>query len=401
MHIAINGWFAGQPHVGSGRYLLQLLPALLRADPSLRLSLILPPRLPPPPDLPAEIEILTARGPGGALGKVYFEQRSFPALVACCDADLAHVPYWGPPLRCPVPLVCTVHDVLALVLPRYRRALRQRLYVALVSTAARGADLLLTDSAAAAADIQEQLAIPAARIRAIPIAADRRFHPRAADGEGAALRRRYDLPPDRFILYLGGYAYHKQVRLLLEAYSYVARALDDEAPLVLAGRQPAYGREGTARASYGRKGTARAAWRNRDIPDLPTIAADLGIDEQVHWLGPIAEEDLPALYRQATVFAFPSMYEGFGLMLLEAMQCGTPVVANNLAVFRELAGDAAFLTDNARQMGGALLAILNQRPLRESLSNRGLARATHFSWRNAARETIAAYHDARAGATPP
>ena len=376
MHIAINGWFAGQPHVGSGRYLLQLLPALRRAEPNLRLSLILPPRLPPPPDLSAEIEILAARGPGGALGKVYFEQRSYPALVARCGADLAHVPYWAPPLRCPVPLVCTVHDVLALVLPRYRRTLRQRLYVALVSAAARGADLLLTDSAAAAADIQEQLAIPAARVRAIPIAADRRFHPRAAAGEGAALRERYDLPPDRFILYLGGYAYHKQVHLLLEAYSYVARALDDEVPLVLAGR-------------------------NRDIPDLPAIAEELGIAEQVRWLGHITEEDLPALYRQATVFAFPSMYEGFGLMLLEAMQCGTPVVANNLAVFRELAGDAAFLTDNARQMGGALLAILNQHPLRESLSNRGLARATHFSWRNAARQTLAAYRDALAGAAPP
>ena len=166
------------------------------------------------------------------------------------------------------------------------------------------------------------------------------------------------------------------MHLLLEAYSYVARALDDEVPLVLAGR-------------------------NRDIPDLPAIAEELGITEQVCWLGHITEEDLPALYRQATVFAFPSMYEGFGLMLLEAMQCGTPVVANNLAVFRELAGDAAFLTDNARQMGGALLAILNQHPLRESLSNRGLARATHFSWRNAARQTLAAYRDALAGAAPP
>lgn len=380
MHIALNGWFAAQPQVGSGRYLLQLLPALLRAEPSLRLTLILPPRLAPPADLPTEIDVITATGPGGALGKVYFEQRSFPALVARCGAELAHVPYWGPPLRCPVPLVCTVHDVLALVLPQYRRSLRQRLYVALVSAAARGADLLLTDSAAAAADIREQLAIPAAHLRAIPIAADRRFHPRAAAGEGETLRGRYDLPPDRFILYLGGYAYHKQVRLLLEAYSYVARALDDEVPLVLAGQGP-------------------PARRSGDPSNLHTLAAELGIAEQLHWPGPIAEADLPALYRQAAVFAFPSMYEGFGLMLLEAMQSGTPVVANNIAVFRELADDAAFLTDSARAMGGALLAILNQPPLRDSMSNRGLARATHFSWRNAARQTLAAYRDVLAGAT--
>ena len=94
------------------------------------------------------------------------------------------------------------------------------------------------------------------------------------------------------------------------------------------------------------------------------------------------------------------MYEGFGLMLLEAMQCGTPVVANNIAVFRELADDAAFLTDNAREMGGAMLAILNQPPLRDSLRNRGLARATHFSWRTTARKTLAAYREAHQATDP-
>ena len=79
----------------------------------------------------------------------------------------------------------------------------------------------------------------------------------------------------------------------------------------------------------------------------------------------------------------------------------TPVVANNIAVFRELAGDAAFLTDNAREMGGALLAILNQPPLRESLRNRGLARTTHFNWRTAARQTLTAYREVREAVASP
>ena len=88
---------------------------------------------------------------------------------------------------------------------------------------------------------------------------------------------------------------------------------------------------------------------------------------------------------------FPSMLEGFGLTPLEAMACGTPVVANNIDVLQEVLADGAFLTDSARKMAGAIIALLNQEPFRESMVNQGLGRATSFSWRKTARQTLAVY----------
>jgi len=122
-------------------------------------------------------------------------------------------------------------------------------------------------------------------------------------------------------------------------------------------------------------------------------AAELKITDYIRWIGYIDEADKPALYRLADVFVFPSMYEGFGLPVLEAMASGTPVVANNVSSIPEVAGDGAYLVENgnARAMAGAIIALLLQQPFRESLINQGLARATNFSWRKTARETLAVY----------
>ena len=113
----------------------------------------------------------------------------------------------------------------------------------------------------------------------------------------------------------------------------------------------------------------------------------------LRWIGRVDEADKPALYRLATVFAFPSLYEGFGLTVLEAMASGTPVVANQIPVLEEVCGDGAYLVEpgDARKMAGAILALLGQRDLHETQRSRGLARATHFQWRKTAKDTLAVY----------
>jgi glycosyltransferase involved in cell wall biosynthesis len=153
----------------------------------------------------------------------------------------------------------------------------------------------------------------------------------------------------------------------------VGPAEGNEVPLVIAGKEP--------------------EWGTPIFPDLRKYAAELKINDYVRWIGYVDEADKPSLYRLADVFVFPSRYEGFGLPVLEAMASGTPVVANQIPVIEEIVGDGAYLVENgsARTMGGAILALLGQNTLRETMITRGLSQATKFSWRKTAHETLAVY----------
>ena len=378
MHIAINGWFYNQESTGSGQYLRHLLASLSQAAPEVKLSLVLPPHIPAPADLPEAIQVAQARGarlPDNALGragKVFFEQRTFPQAARALDADIAHVPYWGTPMACPVKLVSTVLDVIPLLYPIYNRGLLNNLYTALVSSAARGSNHIITISETAKVDIEEQLRIPEEAITVTYLAADERYHPQLGAENDEAAREKYQLP-ERFVLYLGGFDWRKQVNELLLAYTYVGEADGDTFPLVIAGREPAYD--------------------DRLFPDLRQYSRRLGIEDYVQWIGFVDEADKPALYRLADVFVFPSLYEGFGLMALEAIASGTPVVTSNAIVFEEILEEAAFIVNNAREMAGAILALLIQQPLRDTMINQGLALASHYSWRKTAEETLAIYED--------
>ncbi|MBA3873400.1 MAG: glycosyltransferase family 4 protein, partial [Anaerolineae bacterium] len=312
------------------------------------------------------------RGGSGNLGKVLFEQWSYPQAVKRSGADIAHVPYWGPPLSSPARLVTSILDVIPVALPEYSSGFRARLYTALVRAASHGAAHTITISNAAKADIVKYLELPEDTITTTYLATDEAYHPRMGAERDAAVRAKYDLP-DQFVLYMGGFDLRKQVNELLLAYTYVGQAEGDNIPLVIAGREP--------------------QWGSPMFPDLRKYAEELKITDYIRWIGYVDEADKPSLYRLADVFVYPSMYEGFGLPVLEAMASGTPVVANDVSSIPEVAGDAAFLVGegNARAMGGAIIAILLQQPFRESLINQGLARATNFSWRKTAKETLAVY----------
>jgi glycosyltransferase involved in cell wall biosynthesis len=372
MHIAFNGWFWDQPYTGSGQYLRRLLTYLRRVAPDLVMTLVLPSHIREPGELPVNITVIHASAPGGNLGKVWFEQRSYPAAVRSAGADIAHVPYWGPPLSVDARLVISVLDVIPLAIPDYAASTGARLYTSLVRASARGAAHLITISNAAKKDIVEHIGYPPKNITVTYLAVDEPFHLRLGAERDAAVRAKYDLP-DRFVLYLGGFDIRKQVNRLLLAYSYVGPAEGADTPLIIAGREP--------------------RWGSAMFPDLRQYVRDLKIEDYVRWIGPVDEADKPSLYRMASVFVFPSVYEGFGLPVLEAMACGTPVVASDIPVMQEIVGDAAYLVEqgNARAMAGAILALLLQNPLREQQVQRGLSQATRFSYRKTARETLIVY----------
>lgn len=371
MHIAFNGWFWNQPYVGSGQYTRRLIGALRKFDSALKLTLMLPGGA-SADDVPDGVDVIHTRRVTGNLGKVWFEQRLYPAAVARSGADIAHVPYWGAPLTSPARLITSVLDVIPLALPQYAPTLPAKLYTSLVTASARGSAHLITISQAAKDDILGYIGVPPGMVTVTHLAGDDTYHPRLGAERDAAVRAKYGLP-DQFVLCLSGFDVRKNLKQLIHAYTFVALAEGDAIPLVIAGKEP--------------------VWDDAMFPNLRTYAAELGLTDNLQWIGAVDEADKPSLYRLADVFVFPTLYEGFGLPVLEAMACGTPVIANDIPVMNEIAGDAAYLVKagDARSMGGAILALLGQAPLRETQISRGLGRVTNFSWRKTARETRAVY----------
>jgi glycosyltransferase involved in cell wall biosynthesis len=378
MHLVINAYFWNRPHTGSGQYTRQLVYQLNRLVSDMEITLVVPdtPGATEPADVPPGVRVEAVAVRPSHTGKVLFEQRLFPAACRRVGASIAHVPYWGGPLRSPVPLVVTIHDLTTLLVPDYHRTGRARLYNALVSAGARGANHIVTDSFASKLDIMDHLAIPEERITAIYLGVGPQFSAAKAQNSNSlvdmAVLRKYDLP-DFYVLYLGGYEVHKNVITLLHAYTYVAQALGEDYPLVLAGKKPD---------------------RSSPVfPDYDDYIARSGLEKFVRWIGYVDEADKPVLYRNAEVFVFPSRHEGFGLPPLEAMACGTPVVASDGGSLPEIIGEAGFAIDpdDPRNMAGAIIAVIMQEQLAAELRQKGPAQAAKFSWEKTVTETLLVY----------
>lgn len=378
MRVALNGWFIDQPHTGSGQYLRQLIRHLPRVAPQHEYALIIPHRNSfQIIDVDADLQLSTAnfQPPTSNFRKVLFEQDNVPRAARAWQADVLHVPYWAPPLRSPVPIVVTIHDIIPLLLKEYRGSPLVSVYTGLVSAAARGSTLILTDSDASRADIIARLNVPPDRVRTIYLAADPRFTARVNPIDYAALRKNHDLPED-YVLYLGGFDARKNIEAALQVYTWAQDVLGEAFPLVIAGALPDR--------------------HDAFFHDPRVIAQQIDVESVVRFIGPVAEEDKVALYQQARAFLYPSIYEGFGLPALEALTCGVPVVGSNAASIPEIVGDAGMLVDphDARAMAGALIAVCTEDQLHDELSERALAQAARFSWEKCARETVQAYEAA-------
>jgi glycosyltransferase involved in cell wall biosynthesis len=377
MHVAVNGWFWDQPSTGSGQMVRYLVPALVAQDPTLEISLVVPEwatSVQAIGEMPERVTLTPVPCRPGNLGKLWFEQRTFPRACRQLGADLAHVPYFASSLSPTLPTVVTVHDLIPMILPEYRGSVLVRLYTSLVASAAARARLILTDSEASKRDILSHLKLADTRVRVVYLAPGPHYRPVGDPDRLAAVRRKYDLPED-FVLWLSGFDVRKNAQALLHAYTWVSEALGEYLPLVMAGVTP---EEDT-----------------RFFPDPRRMAAELGVNDAVRFPGWVDEADKPALYSAATLFVYPSRYEGFGLPILEAMACGTPVVTSNAASLPELAGAAAFQVDpdDPRRLGAAIIALCVQEDLHAEMREKGLTQAAQLTWQKTARETLVAYHD--------
>ena len=271
--------------------------------------------------------------------------------------------------------VFTLHDLTALIFPATHTQLNRRFLQLMLPHFLRDADLVIADSASTQRDALRLYRLQPERVRVVHLGVDPRFQP-AEPAVQAQVRARYRLP-DRFILAVGTLEPRKNLITLLEAYQ-ALRAPCPDVQLVIAGG----------------RGWHSDLFFNR--------LRALGLEDCVQLVGRVPDEDLPALYSLAEVFAFPSIYEGFGLPVLEAMACGTPVLSSNVSSLPEVAGKAAIqlAPTEVREWTHALERISHDAGLRASLRERGLKQATRFTWEATARQTYAIYQEVYAAHHP-
>jgi glycosyltransferase involved in cell wall biosynthesis len=304
------------------------------------------------------------------------EQLSVPLDLRRERVDLFHAPHYVlPPLtRCRS--VVTIHDCIHLRFPQYlpNRAAyayaRGSLWVA-----THRSSRVLTVSEASKRDILRYFRIPDGKIDVIYNAIDERFGQEPRPEDLARVRERYQLD-GRFILYAGNIKPHKNLERLIEAFQSLRRdGQFEQVRLLIIGDQ--ISKYATLR---------RAVHRHK-------------LHQHVRFFGFVPDETLACLYRLASLFVFPSLYEGFGLPPLEAMASGTPVVTSNVSSLPEVVGDAALLIDpyEPESIADAMRRVLSDDALRDSLRARGFARAREFSWDRSIRRVREIYDEVMAG----
>jgi glycosyltransferase involved in cell wall biosynthesis len=287
------------------------------------------------------------------------EQVTVPFSVGRSRVDLFHAPHYvvSPLMTCPY--VVTIHDCIHLRFPQYLPNRAALLYAKTVMTvAARRAKRVLTVSNASKQDILSYLGVPASKVEVIYNALDERLETPPTPEDVARVRERFQLTSP-FILYTGNIKPHKNVDRLIEAYSLLRPRGFEHVKLLIIGDEIS------------------------KYPNLRRLVHRFQLHKHVRFLGFVPDETLAVLYQLASVFVFPSLYEGFGLPPLEAMAAGTPVITSNVSSLPEVVGEAAVLIDpiDSGAIADAMARVLGDEALRTILVCRGRERVKAFSWK--------------------
>jgi glycosyltransferase involved in cell wall biosynthesis len=294
------------------------------------------------------------------------EEFELPALLEREAVDLFHSPLFHVPAACPARAIVTIHDAIPAVHPELTSPEFARVFAG-AAEAARVADLVLTPSESAKRDLTERVGVPPEKIRVLLEAPAACFRVLSEDE-----RRQFAPEIDRpYALIVGSLEQRKNPVVVLDALRLLGRE-DDDILAVFVGPEAGF--------------------------DLAREANVRGVAERVRYLGRVPDEVLVGLYNGARVLLFPSLYEGFGLPLVEAFACGTPVIASKAASIPEVAGDAALLFEptNASALAESLRRVLHSPDLQAELRQRGTERLRRFS-REAIREQLATLYDALEG----
>lgn len=350
-------------------YARELIPALLEAEPGLRVTSFVNRETHGSPGPWSELteQVLVPVRARRRWEWVRGEQQLLPRLAARAGADVLHslgstAPAWGRFRR-----VVTIHDLIYRIHPEAHFGLRAKGMSVLVPLAARRSRRIIVPSQSTRDDLIRLLGTPAAKIDVVPEGVAVGSATAAPEEE---LRARYDLADRAVVLTASAMRPHKNLRRLLEAWALLP---DEPRPVLVL---PGYATE--------------------HENELRAHAAELGIPGDTRFVGWVSSADLAGLYRLASCFVYPSLYEGFGLPVLEAMARGLPVACSDRGALREVAGDAARIFDpeSPRSIADAVGELLRDSALAARLSAAGLEQAGRFTWAETARATLRSYASA-------
>jgi glycosyltransferase involved in cell wall biosynthesis len=357
-------------NLGVGRYMACLVNAITREAPQHQYSFIMTPGTQHLLSCVSRGQVICSSAPYYSVA----EQFALPMILKKYRIDLLHALHFVVPLVKVCPTIVTLHDAIHFVYPQDLPSRLGRVYSrAMMKAAARSADRILTVSEYSKSDIVRYLDVNPGKITVTYAPLDERFHKVRNEAPLLRIRRRLGITGD-FLLYTGIFRERKNHLGLLNAFA-ILLAGGVRVQLVIAGNL----------------GAGEKSLRDR--------AVELGIEKPVVFAGFVSEEDLPSLYTAAKTYVCPSLYEGFGQTLIEAMACGTPVVSHNGTSLPEVCGDAALLADvhDADKFAGQIRRSIEDADARHILIEKGHKNAARFDACRTAQRTLRAYSEALGG----
>ncbi|HCW04044.1 MAG TPA: glycosyltransferase family 1 protein [Clostridium sp.] len=369
MKIGIDGraakWYRG---TGIGNYTYQVINSLNQLDTCNNYLLFMPDKCRNDINFNKNFNV---RNIGENSGNGFWNEVNIPNILHYNEVELYHVPQngIGLPMDKPCKMVITLHDIIPYKMPETVGPSYLKIFLEQIPKIVPQCDGIITVSNFSKEDIMREFDYPGEKIFVTHLAPEDIYKPKDKRFSKGLINKLYGIEND-YILYIGGFSPRKNIIGLIEAFSKLVLKHKKDIKLVIAGK----------------KGLSYERYRNR--------AESLGILDKVLFPGFIPIEHLPFLYSAAELFVYPSFYEGFGLPPVEAMACGTPVIASNTTSIPEIVGNNALLINpwDTEELFQAMLKTLEDSSLRESLITKGFIRSSELSWDKTALHTLKAYN---------
>ncbi len=374
MRIGIDATALPAQPVGVGNYIIQFVKALAKMDIDYELIVFAQKGKRDLFDIPNDENLHWVIVPDKSpMYRLIWEQTTFPRLVHRAEVDLLHSLHYTQPVRLGCPSIVTIHDMTFFLFPDLHTRSKRLFFPFAIRSSVRRADALIAISESTRQDSIRLLGVSPQKVFTTQLGITDEFRVVKDNELLAKVRKKYDLP-EEFVLYVGLVEPRKNIPFLIRAY----KSLADEGikhNLVIVGR---------------------IGWMYQEV--FKQIE-ELGLEGRVQFTGYLPQDDLPMVYNLASLFVYPTKYEGFGLPALEAMACGTPVVTTAISSLPEIVGDAGMLIPpgDEQALASAMAEVLHDSTLFNQLRTRGLQRSEHFTWERTAQQTLKVYQQVLMG----